>query len=273
MTSVGLVTGAGSGIGAACVRRLNGTVDVLLLADVNEATVTSHADALAGNGTTCEPFVLDITDAAALHDLAARTKILGTLRHVVHAAGISPTMSEWRRILEVDLVASARLLDALRPQVTAGTAIVCIASMSAHLAVQSPNAAADAAVDDPLAANFSDAYCAAVGETARDPGVAYAWAKRGVQRLVSREAVAVGAVGARICSISPGMIDTPMGRQEFENQPMMKTLEDITPLRRMGRPEEMAAVAAFLLSDEASFVTGVDVLVDGGVCAAVASMR
>ena len=143
--------------------------------------------------------------------------------------------------------------------------------MAAHLNTQ-VNAAADAAVDDPLAAGFFDAYAAALGETATDPGIAYAWAKRGVQRLVRREAVALGPLGARICSLSPGMVDTPMGRQEYEQQPMMKILEDMTPLRRVGRADELAAAACFLLSEDAGFVTGVDLLVDGGVCAAVAGL-
>ena len=194
-------------------------------------------------------------------------------RHAARASRTSPASRrrwrDWRRILDVDLVGTARLVDALRPLATDGTAIVCFASMAAHLNTQA-NAAADAAVDDPLAAGFFDAYAAAVGETATDPGIAYAWAKRGVQRLVRREAVALGPVGARICSVSPGMVDTPMGRQEYEQQPMMKMLEDMTPLRRVGRADELAAAACFLLSEDASFVTGVDLLVDGGACAAVA---
>ena len=68
------------------------------------------------------------------------------------------------------------------------------------------------------------------------------------------------------------MIDTPMGRQEYEQQPMMKMLDDITPLRRLGRADELAAVAAFLVSDAASFVTGTDILADGGAVAAVSRL-
>ena len=75
----------------------------------------------------------------------------------------------------------------------------------------------------------------------------------------------------RVNAVSPGMIDTPMGRQEYENQPAMKVLEHMTPLRRIGRPEELASVVSFLLSEDASFVTGIDLLVDGGVCAAVSA--
>ena len=180
-------------------------------------------------------------------------------------------MGDWRRILDVDLLGTARLVDALRPLVGPGTAIVCFASMAAYLNATA-NPAADAAVDDPLAAGFFDAYGRALGEAATDPGIAYAWAKRGVQRLVRREAAALGPLGGRICSVSPGMIDTPMGRQEYEQQPMMKVLEGMTPLRRTGRAEELAAVAGFLLSDAASYVTGIDVLADGGACAAVGAL-
>ncbi len=268
MTSVAIVTGAGSGIGATCAHKIAGTVDLLLLADVDEAGVTASAAEISERGTRCEAAVLDVTDAAAVQHLVERATASGALRSVAHVAGISPTMGDWRRILDVDLVGTARLIHAVRPVAVAGTAVVCFASMAAYLNVQ-PNAPADIAIDDPTADGFFGAYRLALGETATDPGIAYAWAKRGVQRLVRREASAFGARGARICSVSPGMVDTPMGRREYEMQPMMKTLEDMTPLHRTGRPEELAAVACFLLSDEAAFVTGVDVLVDGGACAAV----
>lgn len=266
MPSVGIVTGAGRGMGRACAEQLAATVDHLLLIDLDEATVAAAAAEIGGGA---EAVVLDVTDRAGLEKLAWRVAELGDLRAVAHAAGISPTMADWRRILTVDLVGTATLAEVLRPLAAVGTAMVCFASMAAVLGGAAITPEVEAVIDEPLAADFLDRLEAAAGPAIADPGMAYCVAKRGVQRFVQQEAVRLGAVGARICSISPGIIDTPQGQQEMAEQEVMKTLVEQTPLRREGRADEVAALATFLLSDAASFITGTDVLIDGGVCAAL----
>lgn len=268
---VAVVTGAASGIGAACVERLTGHVEHLVLVDRTAAPLEAAAERLTESATTGHPVVADLTDPGAGEQVAAAVTALGTLRSVAHVAGISPTMGDWRSIVDVDLVATARLVGALRPLAVAGTAVVCVASMAAHLLAPYADPAIDVVLDDPLAPTFVDDYRHAAGDGGQDPGLAYALAKRGVIRLVQREALSFGAVGARICSVSPGTTDTPMGRQELAGQPAMATLADLTPLQRTGRPDEIAAAIAFLLSDDAGYITGVDLLVDGGTVAGVAA--
>ncbi|MFJ9710449.1 SDR family oxidoreductase [Streptomyces sp. NPDC101234] len=272
MTTVGIVTGAGRGMGEACARRLADTVDVLLLVDRDAAGVAAVAKDLndAAGRAHAESFGVDITDREGLAGLAGRVAELGTLRSVAHAAGISPTMADWRRIFEVDLIGTALLAEALRPLAVQGTAHVYFSSMSPLLArVDNPDPAIGAILDEPLREDFLDRIRDAVGPEIEQSNLAYPWAKHGVARFARREAVRLGPVGARVCSLAPGIIDTPQGRQEAAKQTSMQRMIDATPLGRTGRSEEIAEVVAFMLSDGASFLNGVDILVDGGVYAAV----
>ena len=269
--TVGIVTGAGRGMGAACAARVADMVDVLLLVDRDEALLATRADILAAAGlrAAVEPYVLDVKDGGGIDRLAARAAQLGPLRGVAHAAGVSPTMADWREILTINLVGTALLVDACHGLASQGTAVVCFASIAPLLALGPADLAADAVLDDPLAGDFLEKIHNAVGPEIEDPGMAYTWSKRGVHRLVRREAVRFGQVGARICSVTPGIIDTPMGRQEAAARDTNDMLVQLSPIGREGRAEEVAAGAAFLLSDEASFITGIDLPVDGGVVAAI----
>jgi NAD(P)-dependent dehydrogenase (short-subunit alcohol dehydrogenase family) len=249
-TGSAVITGAGSGMGRACVERLRGTVDVLVAVDLRAPDIDGAV------GVAC-----DVADAEAVDALAAQVRETGPFRALVHAAGISPTMGDARRVLEVDLIGTQLLLDAFDPLVEPGSAAVCFSSSAAYAIAPFVDGDMEALLRDPLAPDFLDRAVALVGG---DSGFAYALAKVGVVRAAARAAVAWGSRRGRVNSLAPGLIDTPMGRQEFDRQPVMKDMLAQTPLGRFGTPEEIAEVAAFLVSDAASFVTGIDVLVDGG---------
>jgi NAD(P)-dependent dehydrogenase (short-subunit alcohol dehydrogenase family) len=276
LTRVAVVTGAAGAMGAACARALAATADVMLCTDIAEDRLRSAVVALADEVAPPVCAVAgDLGDPAFVADLAARVRALGTLGALVNTAGLSPSMAGWRDILAVDLVAAARLLDAFEPLVEPGSVAVHIASVSGHMGAFAADM--DAVLDDPLSADLEPRYTALAG-VAPDPGATYRLAKRAVIRLCARAAIPWGARGGRVVSVSPGLIDTEMGRLELEHNPIKTWLAETTPLgpARMhdgtplpGRIDDIASAVAFLCSEKASFISGCDVRVDGGLAGAL----
>ena len=234
---VNVVIGGASGIGAAVVPLLEGAT---LVAD------------RVGAEHLC-----DVSDQASLGALAAQVDRLDAL---VVTAGVSPSMAPAAAILDIDLVGMARVLAAFDHLVGPGTVAVCVASMAGHLMTLSPEIVE--VIDRPLERD-------AVVALTDDPSMAYVYAKQGVLRLVRREAPSWGRRGARIVSVSPGVVDTPMGATEIASGNGTDQMAMASALGRSGSPDELASVIAFLCSPRASYITGTDVLVDGGTVAAV----
>jgi NAD(P)-dependent dehydrogenase (short-subunit alcohol dehydrogenase family) len=256
---VAVIVGAATGIGLETAKLMAGSTTPLLLCDLNGATLEAEAAALRGR-TRVDTLIADVADGAFTQKLI---EALGGRRvsALVHCAGLPPSKGTPARILEVNLGATISVLNAVLPHMAAGSAAVLLASTAGHL-TKIP-------VDAALQGLESAADVAALTAHASDGAEAYQISKRGQQVLVRRRAAAFGRQGARIVSISPGVIETGMGREAFETVPFVQQMIANSPLARIGKPEEVAALAVFLCSPAASFLTGIDVIIDGGQTAAM----
>jgi len=262
-----VVIGVG-GMGQAIARRL-GSGRSLLLADYDEDALDTFASALAGDGHHVQTSQLDVSDAESVARLAATAQESGPVRHLVHTAGLSPVQATSEAVIRVDLLGVAYVLEEFAKVIAPGGAGVVIASMAGHMA---PNV--DAEEERQLAVTpareLSGLACL---DLARHPdsGLAYSYAKRANQLRVRAASVEWGRRGARVNSISPGVISTPMGQAELGGPAgsFMRAMVDASGTARLGTPDDIAAAADFLLGPMASFVTGTDLLVDGGVIGAM----
>jgi NAD(P)-dependent dehydrogenase (short-subunit alcohol dehydrogenase family) len=186
---------------------------------------------------------------------------------VIHTAGVSPVSGTTRQIYEVDLLGTAHVIEAFLSLSGPGTSLVCIASMAGHFARLSPELERHLAT----AARSDLLSHPEIGIDTEPPQLSYMTAKRGNQLRVQAAARSWGRRGARLNSISPGVVATSMGQSEMtgENGDHIRSLIEGSATRRAGTAEDIAGIVAFLTHPESSYVTGTDLLVDGGVLPAL----
>ena len=266
MTSVIVVIGAGQ-IGQAIARRV-GAGKHVLLADLRADNANAAAEVLGDAGYDVSVATVDVSSRDGVHALVERATGLGDVTGLIHAAGVSPSQASPATILRVDLYGTALVLEEFGKVIAGGGAGVVIASQSGHrlppLTVEQNKALATTPVEELLNLPFLQP------DRVTDSLHAYQLSKRGNSLRVTAEAVRWGKRGARVNTISPGIIITPLARDEL-NGPRgagYRRMIELSAAGRAGTPDEVGTVGALLMGPDGAFITGSDFLMDGGVTAA-----
>lgn len=265
MNDVIVVIGAGS-IGQAIARRVSAGKQIVL-ADLDQGNADNAAEVLANAGFKVSTLTVDVSSRQSVHALVKKATALGDVTGVIHAAGVSPSQAPPAAILAVDLYGTAVVLEEFGNVIARGGAGVVIASQSGHrLGALTPEE------NTALATTPADALLALeMLQPGRVSGPlhAYQLAKRGNSLRVMAEAVRWGKRGARINTISPGIIFTPLAKDELAGPrgEGYRRMIELSPAGRGGTPDEVGTVGALLMGPDGAFITGSDFLMDGGVTA------
>jgi NAD(P)-dependent dehydrogenase (short-subunit alcohol dehydrogenase family) len=265
MSDVNVVIGSGS-IGQAIARRVSVGKHVVL-ADVREQNANIAAKTLSDAGYEVSTAVVDISSRQSIQALVRTASAIGPIVGMIHAAGVSPSQAAPATILRVDLYGTAVLLEEFGAAMAQGGSGVVISSQSGHrlpaLTPEQDKALALTPADQLLALPMLEA------DKITDPLHAYQVSKRANSLRVMAEAVRWGRRGARVNTISPGIIITPLANDELHGPrgAGYRRMIEQSVARRAGTPDEVGAVAALLMGPDGTFITGSDVLMDGGVTA------
>lgn len=260
-----ILTGAGQ-IGMAIARRM-GYGKKIVIGDKKKGNAEAIAKIMNEAGFDTVPVEMDLSSRKSILNLIAEARKSGEISMLVNAAGVSPSQVPVEAILKVDLYGTAVLLEEVGKVIKEGGVGVTISSQSGHrmpaLSIEADEQLATIPTEKLLALEILQP------ENVRDTLHAYQIAKRCNVKRVMAEAVKWGERGARINSISPGIVVTPLALDEF-NGPrgdFYKNMFAKCPAGRPGTADEIANVAELLMSDRGAFITGADFLIDGGATA------
>jgi NAD(P)-dependent dehydrogenase (short-subunit alcohol dehydrogenase family) len=266
MVEVIVVIGSGS-IGQAIARRVSAGKHILL-ADLRPENNEKAAKTLSEAGFEVSTTTVDVSSRDSVYLLAEAAAAIGEVKGLIHAAGVSPTQASPATILRVDLYGTALVLEAFGNVIAGGGSGIVIASQSGHrlpaLTPEQNQALATTPVEELLALSFLQP------DQIKDSLHAYQISKRGNSLRVMAEAVRWGKRGARINTISPGIIITPLAKDELSGPrgDGYRRMINISAAGRAGTPDEVGSVGALLMGTDGGFITGSDFLMDGGVTAA-----
>jgi len=265
-TEVIVVIGPGS-IGQAIARRVSAGKHVVL-ADLRVENAEAAANIFRDAGFEVTTKTVDISSRESIHELVAAATAIGEVTGLVNAAGVSPSQASPETILHVDLYGTAVILEEFGSVIASGGSGIVIASQSGHrlgaLTAEQDAELATTPVEKLLALTMLQS------DQVTDSLHAYQLAKRGNSLRVKAEAVRWGKRGARVNTISPGIVMTPLARDELTGLrgAGYRRMIELCPAGRAGTPDEIGSLGAYLMSADAAFITGSDFLIDGGVTAA-----
>lgn len=269
MRNICVITGGGSGMGLEAAK-LIGKDQKIILAGRTVSKLENAIAELTALGIEAEAFPADVGDRESVEALAKYASEQGVVKTVIHAAGISPHMGDGKKIFAINAAGTINMTEVFAPIMGKDSCILNVASMSAYMVPDDKTPTPVFA----LAMRGADAFLAGADQilAAMPPeqqsGAAYSISKKFVIWYTQQSAVKYGRSGLRIVSISPGTFATPMGKLEGEAAASF-ALQGA--LGRVGDPVEIARMMAFMVSDSCSYLTGVDILYDGGSIAALRS--
>jgi NAD(P)-dependent dehydrogenase (short-subunit alcohol dehydrogenase family) len=264
MTQTVVITGGAGGMGLATAK-LMGVDHRVVIVDLDQGRLDAAAAELTAEGIDVDSVVCDITDRASVDRALDQAASKGDhVRAVVHTAGVSPQMGSAARVARINGTGTVNVTQAFLARAREGDVLVNVASTAGHglPRVLIPFGAFRTAENNPAAFEQAIVRRARVGGKKWHSGIAYGISKAFVLWYTRAQAGAFGARGARILSVSPGSFDTAMGRLEKDHG--ASEFLKVAAIKRFGRPEEIASVLAFSASDGAGYLTGTDILVDGG---------
>ncbi|PWK16976.1 NAD(P)-dependent dehydrogenase (short-subunit alcohol dehydrogenase family) [Arcicella aurantiaca] len=252
-----VIIGSG-GMGVAIARRI-GTGHKLVLADYDKTKLDLVEKELLDAGYDVHTQQLDVVKYESVERLAETAASLGEIRTVINTAGVSSSSNNTKLILEVNLIGNANFIEAFQKYVTEESVGIIISSMAGHSFPSNPE------LEQQIKSANREEMAKLVQQLDNGNTIyAYVVSKWGNQLQVQSAALSWGKKNARIMSISPGTIATPQAKAEMQIHSSMRDMIENGPVKRFGTPEDIAGVVEFLNSPNASFMTGTDVLIDGG---------